>query len=160
MKYVDTMVVFREVPEEISLAINISGCPVQCPGCHSSYLAQDIGTPLDEAAVDSLIAGNPGISCVSFMGGDADPSYIKKLSQHVHSAHPGLKTCWYSGRELEQAEKHGMTQELDYIKVGPYVDEFGPLDSPTTNQRFYSISRESGTPVLSDWTSRFLKKFI
>lgn len=27
MKYVDTKIVFQELPNEITLAINISGCP-------------------------------------------------------------------------------------------------------------------------------------
>lgn len=150
------MVVFREVPNEISLAINISGCPVKCPGCHSSYLAQDIGDTLDESAVDSLIAKNPGITCVSFMGGDADPSYIRILSRHVHDKYPGMKTCWYSGRGLEQAKDN--LDELDFIKVGPFIDESGPLDSPTTNQRFYRISHEGGEIRLEDWTERFRRK--
>ena len=43
LKYVDAKVVFAEVPDEVTLAINISNCPCQCKGCHSSYLAQDIG---------------------------------------------------------------------------------------------------------------------
>ena len=46
LKYVDTKVVFQEIPDEITLAINISNCPCHCPGCHSSYLAEDIGNAL------------------------------------------------------------------------------------------------------------------
>ena len=43
LKYVDTLVSFQEVPDEISLCINISNCPCHCDGCHSPYLADDIG---------------------------------------------------------------------------------------------------------------------
>ena len=43
LKYVDTKVTFAEVPNEISLCINISNCPCKCHNCHSSYLAEDIG---------------------------------------------------------------------------------------------------------------------
>ena len=46
IKYVNTEVVFQEIPDETTLAINISGCPCHCPGCHSSYLWEDVGTPL------------------------------------------------------------------------------------------------------------------
>ena len=49
LKYVDTKIVFREVPDEITLCINISNCPCHCKGCHSPYLAEDIGTVLDES---------------------------------------------------------------------------------------------------------------
>ena len=36
IKYVIDEVVFREFPDEVTLALNISGCPNHCPGCHSS----------------------------------------------------------------------------------------------------------------------------
>lgn len=55
LKYVDTKVVFRELPDEITLAINLSGCPCHCEGCHSPYLAGDVGTELDYAALEKLI---------------------------------------------------------------------------------------------------------
>ena len=42
MKYVSTEVVFVEIPNEITLAINISGCKIRCPDCHSKYLWDDI----------------------------------------------------------------------------------------------------------------------
>ena len=153
MKYVDTAVVFREVPDEIALAINISNCPVKCPGCHSSYLAQDIGEVLDENSLKALIGSNPGISCVSFMGGDADPMYVKELAGHARSR--GFKTCWYSGRDLENAKP--VLDALDFVKVGPYVDEFGPLDYETTNQRFYKVDHRASGPELTDWTHKFKK---
>lgn len=158
MKFVDTKVVFREVPDEVTLAVNISGCPVRCPGCHSSYLTKDIGELLDEQSLARLIKGNAGITCVSFMGGDADPLYIKSLALWVHRTYPELKTSWYSGRGLEQARD--VIPELDFIKVGPYVDEFGPLDSETTNQRFYRIFHEAGGDRLEDLTFRFRKHIL
>lgn len=158
MKYVDTKVVFREVPDELTLAINISGCPVKCPGCHSSYLTQDIGEILDRESLGKLIKANPGISCVSFMGGDADPAYISTLAEFVHSSYPRIKTCWYSGRDLDNARPY--LENLDFVKVGPYIDEFGPLDKETTNQRFYKIEHTPDGPVLSDWTDRFKPRFV
>lgn len=160
MKFVDTKVVFREVPEEIALAVNISGCPVKCPGCHSSYLVRDIGEILDTNSLNALIGDNPGISCISFMGGDADPDYLKSLINWIRNIHPSLKVCWYSGRTLENAESHGMTDLLDFIKVGPFIDECGPLDSETTNQRFYQIQHSPEGNVLTDWTAKFRKRFI
>lgn len=157
MKYIEAKVVFSEVPDEITLAINITNCPVGCPGCHSPYLTQDIGQPLDRESLDRLIRNNPGITCVSFMGGDAEPQQVAQFSAWVHDTFPRLKTCWYSGRQLEQAAS--VLPHLDYIKVGPYIDEYGPLESPLTNQRFYSVSLQSGKPQLTDITGRFQKKF-
>ncbi len=74
---------FREVQDEITLAINISGCPCRCKGCHSEYLALDIGEPLTAPALDSLVKGNTWITCVSFMGGDGDPEKTGRLSEHI-----------------------------------------------------------------------------
>ena len=153
MRYVDTKVVFREVPGEVSLAVNISGCPVGCKGCHSKYLAGDIGEILDSKALEALLERNSGVSCISMMGGDADPSYLASLLREIRLKHPGLKTCWYSGRGLEQASE--VLPYLDFIKVGPYMEEFGPLDSPTTNQRFYAVGPDGS---LEDWTAKFIKK--
>lgn len=160
MKFVDTKVVFREVPEEITLAVNISGCPVRCPGCHSSYLVQDIGEILDTASLGGLISNNRGISCISFMGGDADPDYLKTLISWIRENHPSLKVSWYSGRSLENARSFGMIDVLDFIKVGPFIDQYGPLDSETTNQRFYKIQRSPQGNELTDWTAKFRKRFI
>lgn len=158
MKYVDTKVVFREVPDEIALAINISGCPVKCPGCHSSYLVQDIGEILDVDSLESLISSNPGITCVSFMGGDADPLYIRRLASYVKDHHKGLKTSWYSGRDIAHAMP--VLDMLDFVKVGPFVDEYGPLDSETTNQRFYGITHTQEGSELTDMTHRFKKVLL
>ena len=158
MKYVETMVVFREVPDEVTLAINISNCPVKCPGCHSSYLAQDIGEVLDKESLAVLVNGNPGISCVSFMGGDAEPAKVGELAMEVKRLNPSLKTCWYSGRDLEHAKVN--LEVLDFVKVGPYIDEFGPLDSPTTNQRFYKIEHGPQGVELTDMTGWFVKKIF
>ena len=99
MKYVDTKIVFQELPNEITLAINISGCPCACIGCHSSYLSQDIGELLTKEALQQLIRKNKGITAILFMGGDANPAYINKLAEYLYHNYPNLKIGWYSGRD-------------------------------------------------------------
>ena len=137
LKYVDAKVVFAEVPDEVTLAINISNCPCQCKGCHSSYLAQDIGTELTFNEVRKLIKKNSGISCIAFMGGDSEPKRIDALASFVTN-HYQLKVAWYSGRQ--ELSKEIDLQNFDAIKLGSYKEEFGPLNSRTTNQRFYKVS--------------------
>ena len=148
LKYVDTKVVFQEVPNEITLAINISNCPCHCKNCHSSYLAQDIGTELTFNEVRKLIKKNSGISCIAFMGGDSEPKRIDALASFVTN-HYQLKVAWYSGRQ--ELSNHIDLYNFDYIKLGPYKKELGPLNSRTTNQRFYKVSGKE----LVDITSRF-----
>lgn len=151
LKYVDTKVVFQEVPDEITLAINISNCPCHCEGCHSPYLAEDIGEPLDLQHLTNLIDSNKGITCVCIMGGDANPSEVDDIAQDIKEYYPELKVGWYSGRqELSEDIELG---NFDVIKLGPYKEEFGPLNSRTTNQRFYKVNDGE----LVDITNKFWK---
>lgn len=151
LKYVDTKVVFQEVPNEITLAINISGCPCNCRGCHSSYLAEDIGEPLDLQHLTNLIDSNKGISCVCIMGGDANPSEVDDIAQDIKEYYPKLKVAWYSGKQ--ELSKDINLEFFDFVKLGPYIEELGPLNSRTTNQRFYKVSDGE----LVNITSKFWK---
>ena len=136
LKYVNTMVTFSEVPDEVSLCIEISNCPCHCKGCHSSYLAEDIGEELNISTLRELINKNKGITCVSFMGGDSNTSDIDALAQWVKINYP-LKVAWYSGRQ--ELSKEINLNNFNFIKLGPYIEELGPLNNKTTNQRFYEV---------------------
>lgn len=164
LKYVNYDVVFQEIPNETTLAINISNCPCHCKGCHSSYLAENIGEPLTERVLEKLIRENTGITCISFMGGDSDPEEINRLAQHVPYCYGGeeLLTAWYSGRQ--ELPNSIDIKNFNFIKLGPYVEELGGLKSPTTNQRLYEVKMcreldEDGNPVygLEDITNIFWK---
>lgn len=160
LKYVETAVTFSEIPDEVTLCINISNCPCHCKGCHSSYLAEDIGEELTCKRLEELLQANEGISCVAFMGGDSDPLEVYSLAKYVKLFYPGIKTAWYSGRQ--DLPKKFTLDELNYVKLGPYVEELGPLNSKTTNQRFYEVSKEvdnKGNPIckLVDITNKFWK---
>lgn len=136
VKYVDTKVVFQEYPDEITLALNISNCPYHCPNCHSSYLAKDIGTELTDEEVSNLIDNNEGITCIGFMGGNA--ADILHLARYIKET-TDLKVGWYTGSEELPSNILLNLHNFDYIKVGPYKEELGPLTSKTTNQRFYKV---------------------
>lgn len=165
LKYVDTAVTLREIPNEITLCINISNCPCHCKGCHSSYLAGDVGKELYMSELDSLIEKNKGITCVAFMGGDSSPIDVYYLCKHVKASYPTLLTAWYSGRENLPLGLERRLSEYNFIKLGPYIEEFGPLDSPTTNQKLYEVKMcreidELGNPIygLEDITNLFWKE--
>lgn len=137
LKYVDTLVSFQEIPDEISLCINISNCPNECVGCHSAYLKENIGTPLTYDELHELILKNKGISCVTFLGGDSDPAYINSLAMLVRVSYQDLKVAWYSGKS--EISEDVDIRNFDYIKIGPYVEHLGPLTSKTTNQCLYKV---------------------
>jgi anaerobic ribonucleoside-triphosphate reductase activating protein len=135
-------IVCQEIPDEISLAVNISGCPNRCPGCHSPWLWENEGKEMTTELLSSLIGQySAAITCFCFMGGDAAPDEIQNLSKWIKDEYPHLKTAWYSGRE---SIPDGFDLKcLDYIKLGPYIESLGGLKSPTTNQALYRIQADS-----------------
>lgn len=157
LKFTDTQVTFAEVPDEITLCINITGCRIGCKGCHSSYLAQDIGTELTFNEVRKLIKKNSGISCIALMGGDAEPDKVNTLASFITNHYDSIKVAWYSGRQ--ELSKGIDLMNFDYIKLGPYDEDKGPLNKRTTNQRFYKVFHFStGRYELIDITHKFWRE--
>ena len=159
LKYVNYDITFQEIPDEITLCINISNCPCHCIGCHSSYLAEDIGEKLTLDKIYKLIENSEGITCICFMGGDSSPKEIDMFARCIKDLYD-IKVAWYSGRQ--ELSKYINLKCFDFIKLGPYIEEFGPLNSKTTNQRFYQVIKsyyEDGTSgyELLDTTYKFWK---
>ena len=153
MKYVDTLVSFSEIPDEITLCVNISNCPNKCEGCHSSWLQENIGIELNDYKLYDIINKNSGISCVCFMGGDSDPEEINNLAIKIKSKN--LKVGWYSGNS-KISDKINI-KNFDYIKIGPYLKDKGPLSDKNTNQKMYKIIHFTGMDSLKDITYKFWK---
>ena len=142
-------IVFQEIPGEVTLALNLSGCPCHCPGCHSSHLWEDIGEELNAELLVDLTGRYKGlITCVAFMGGDQDPLYVAQMTAYVRP----LRTAWYSGRTNMPADE----QAFDYVKLGPYIESLGGLKSEKTNQRLYKRVGENW----EDITASFWRKTL
>lgn len=158
LRFVSYDVVFSEIPGEVTLAVNISNCPNRCQGCHSPHLWEDTGEPLTEGNLDVLLRQyGAAVTCVCFMGGDAEPMAVAALARHAAAfgqaaGHP-LKTAWYSGR-ADLPAGFPVT-DFQYIKLGPYVESLGALKSPTTNQRLYRIAADGRR---TDMTPLFWRK--
>jgi len=137
IKYIPylTSVVLEEIPGKLSLAVEITNCQGKCPGCHSPFLREDIGSELDESAIDAMLEDNFGVNCFLFLGEGKDPERLMALASYVRSK--GLLVALYSGREAVEDE---FWEVFDYIKLGPYISEKGPLNSTTTNQRLYKVT--------------------
>ena len=135
-------IVCQEIPDEISLAVNISCCPNRCPGCHSPWLWDNEGEDMTEDMLSALIGKySAAITCFCFMGGDAEPMEIMRLAGWIRSRWPEIRTAWYSGKE-SIPEGFDITC-LDYIKLGPYIEALGGLKSPDTNQALYRIASDA-----------------
>ena len=152
-------IVFSEIPDEVTLAVEITNCPGTCVGCHSPWLREDIGEELTDEKLDELIEKNYGITCVCFMGEGRDQEALKNLAKHIHAKYPNLKTGLYSGREEVEEELY---LYFNYIKVGPYIPERKALNFETTNQRLHEVvaHMDDGSIEKKDITYKFWRKNI
>ena len=153
IKYVPEMtsVVMEEIPDRVTLAVDISNCPGNCEGCHSPFLREDIGEPLTEEVIGALVKDNFGVDCFLFLGEGRDCKTLVSLAEYVRSL--GLAAALFSGRTELEPE---IWNAFDYVKTGPYIPERGPLNDPDTNQRLYR--RVEGK--WEDITSRFWRRKI
>ena len=149
LKYVPelTDTVIEEIPDRVTLAIEISNCRGNCPGCHSPFLKDDIGEELTPAVIDKLVADNYGINCFLFLGEGRDNEMLLTLARYIRNTYPALEIAVYSGRDKVEEEYF---DAFDFVKTGPYVEALGPLNKRTTNQRLYYHGK--------DITSRFWKR--
>ena len=94
LKYYNFDIVFQEIPDEVTLAVNITNCPHHCPGCHSPHLHENVGFALDETEIDQLLSKyGKQITCFCFMGGDANPQEVSRLADYLHkNTHPNCPT--------------------------------------------------------------------
>ena len=155
LKYLGYSIVFQEVPDEVTLAINISGCPHRCEGCHSKYLWEYEGNYISDD-IDNLILKYKGlITCVCFMGGDQNQEELLDLLIKVHQNK--LKAALYTGRDTLQHLGIRILGNLNYCKIGHYDESLGGLDKPTTNQRMLAWNWKLGK--WDDITYKFQKGY-
>ena len=138
LKYVEELVTFTEIPDEVSLCFNISNCPCHCQYCFEPWLAGDIGEELTIEVIQEQLKKHQ-VSCICFMGGDGDYDAVINLCRNIRQLYPQLKLAMYSGREHMNSN---VAQMLDYYKVGPFIKECGPLNFKTTNQHLYKKQNE------------------
>lgn len=138
MRYSDYKIVFQEIPNEISLAFYITGCPLRCKNCHSSeYWNVNLGTELLNENFKKIVNEyKKYITCVVFLGGEWEKDILIKLLQWSNSQN--IKTALYTGLDVKEVGTD-IIEHLDYLKYGPYIQELGPLSSKTTNQRLIHL---------------------
>jgi len=135
IKYFNYDIVFREIPDKVSLAINITNCQNNCIGCHSSYLREDIGEELCNENFINILNENKGIDCVIFMGEGNDINRLHELAKIVKKNN--ILVALYSGSNTINSK---FIEVFDYIKIGQYISELGGLNSKKTNQKLYKIN--------------------
>lgn len=83
------------------------------------------------------------MTCLCFLGeGSACDQH--ELLHYVEYAHAkNVKSCLYTGKEQLEDWMHN----FDYVKIGKYLPQRGPLWSETTNQRMYVRHHEIWFPL-------------
>lgn len=145
LKYpvVNTDITFNELPDKMAYAIELGACKQHCVGCHSPELQEEDAplTSLLDILEEAQDAIDAGANAIVVMGGTnnkhiTEESLIALLQDLSDIAPTGL----YSGSENEERDKMiALEGHCTWLKIGPYVDALGGLESTRTNQRFYRI---------------------
>lgn len=149
--FTQEQIVWQEVPNEVSLAFLISGCPLRCAGCHSadSWKANRGEILSVDYLRTRLKMYRNLLTCVLFLGGEWQPETLLALL-NVARDEFGLKTCLYTGLERDELPPI-LLPKLTFLKTGRWVAALGGLDNPNTNQRFIDLRTDE------DWTHLFWK---
>lgn len=129
-------ILFQEVPDEVSLAFTVCGCPLRCQGCHSmDTWSINNGQPLTLSKFKNHLSNyRKLLTCVLFFGGEWHSDALIELLQYARNQK--LKTCLYTG--LDRVPQRILIH-LNYLKTGPWIKELGGLDKPFTNQRLVDL---------------------
>lgn len=76
------------------------------------------------------------------MGGINDYDSLAKLMLEVKNWN--LKVAIYSGHDFMDKR---IIDIVDYYKIGSYIPEYGPLNSLTTNQKFFKKENNNWTDI-------------
>jgi len=130
--------VYQEVPGEISLAIGVSGCPLNCKGCHSAFTHnKKLGEKLTEEVLERVFQRHKYLTTVLFYGGEWQILELIVLIDFIKRK--GLKVALYTGYDFTFFNQ-AFLKKIDFIKTGAWKEDLGGLNSKTTNQRFYSLN--------------------
>jgi len=136
LKFYDYNISSLEVPDHISINFHVSHCQNTCENCFSSWLQKDEGNVLNDYFKPLLIAYKIHINCVCFLGeGKNTKENHDEFLELCNVANSlNIKTCLYSGRNCEIEEWMSC---FDFVKTGAYIKDCGPLNTETTNQKFF-----------------------
>lgn len=157
MYFSEPQIVFQEVPDEISLALSISGCDLGCKGCHSAQTwGYTHGEKLTEEKIINFINKYKGMfSCFLFYGGEwLEEELIVFFS--IIKKH-NIKICLYTGLTFDEfkLKNYQLLNYLDFLKVGRWIKERGGLNSLTTNQIFLSVKKDRDNFIFKNLNYKF-----
>lgn len=139
----DVSVSLNEIPDHVAVTIELGNCKQGCEGCHSPWCSEklpyDMWTDLELLMYKVNKQIKQGANAIVIMGGthnDIEPAHLIEAINVLSCYAPvGL----YSGLP-DKCVLHSVlmiNSKLTWLKTGSYHEEYGGLDNPNTNQKFY-----------------------
>lgn len=127
-----------ELPDKIAFYIEFDNCKKSCKGCHSPWLAhRNTEKTLAELAQLANEARAKGANAILLLGGTTNGISLDDLQLLIMTlawrAFPlpiGLYT------PDDKMNRH-LIDYLTYYKLGAYIEKYGGMAEPTTNQHLF-----------------------
>ena len=139
----------NEVPDKVSCVVELGGCLRACKGCHSPNLQGTFTKPKMylsdlEEFVDNQI--EKGCDAICIMGGDCSCEMtLDELKAVVNTLATIAPVCLYSSNPNAEPFEE---MQLKWLKVGPYIESKGGLETPGTNQMLLEITRSNRVDII------------
>lgn len=136
-------VTMTEIPNRLAVFFEVGNCTVHCKGCHSKHLWDTANRDNSDSLNDIMHYADRyyqmGANAILFMGGlrslNVPPSkFINEILRPLYEK--GYDIGLYDGGFWDSLVEEA-SWYCKWIKVGPYIETLGGLDSTTTNQKFY-----------------------
>lgn len=141
----------------IRITLWVSGCPLQCDGCHNQQLwDKSYGSQFDEEAKNKImeLLDNEYISGLSILGGEPLAPYnideVISLCKEVNARFPEKDIWLWTGYDWDYVTKHKVEYYANYIICGKFIKSqagkfkyFG-----SSNQKIYFLGHDITKRVL------------
>lgn len=146
--------------EGLRVALWVSGCSIQCKGCHNHhYFDKNCGKLFDIDAwcdiEDQL--DKDYIQGLTILGGNPTDDYnideVTAICKQVRNLYPHKDIWLYSGHSYSQIKDLEVMNYIDVLCEGPFIEELKDENTPwvgSTNQRVIDMKKtlEKGEIVL------------
>ena len=136
-------ITMNEIPGRIAVYFELGNCTQGCAGCHSPHLSEQqvlATTPIEELEGIAEEQMAKGANAILIMGGTTNGISKHDLVTLLRRLSCILPVCLYSGSDDEEYDKEiAKVASISWLKTGSYKEEYGGLDNPRTNQRFYEV---------------------
>ena len=140
--------------EGIGVVLWVSGCDIQCPGCHNKETWDpSSGKKFTSEAFNKIIEqlNRPEITRFTLSGGHplmpCNRAAVKTILKNIRNIFGNTKKIWlYTGYDYERldVESKEICNMCDVIVDGPYIEELRDVSLPfrgSSNQKIIKIKR-------------------